>query len=113
MTPAEEAGRAAQALELRKGGVGYAVIAERLGYGSEDAARSAVLPLLAEAVSDRNREAAGLEMLRLDGMLTGLYSKARAGDARAVEQSLRILERQRLLAASLGAETDGGTGEEG
>ena len=111
---AADAGKASQALELRKAGVGYAAIAERLGYAGEDEARAAVVPLLAEAIADEDREAAALERLRLDGMLVGLYAKARAGDARAVEKSLQIMERKRLLALSgSSGEHDGfeGTGE--
>lgn len=111
MTGPDAAGRALQAFELRKAGVGYSTIAERLGYGSEDDARAAVLPLLAEAVADQSRESVALERLRIDGMLAGLWAKARAGDARAVEQSLKLLERQRLLALS-GGDGDG-DGESG
>lgn len=107
MTGPVEAGRAAQAFELRKAGAGYAVIAERLGYAGEDEARDAVRPLLAEAIADDDREAAALERLRLDGMLTGLYSKARTGDPRAVELTLRLEERKRLLALSGGMGADG------
>jgi hypothetical protein len=113
VSAAEAAGRAAQALELRKAGVPYALIAERLGYASEDAARGAVVPLLAEAITDESREAAALERLRLDGMLTGLWSKARGGDSRAIEQSLRIMERKRLLALSGGEEDGYDEGEDG
>jgi len=116
VSAADAAGKASQALELRKAGVGYAAIAERLGYPSEDAARAVVVPLLAEAIADEEREAAALERLRLDGMLVGLYAKARAGDARAVEKSLQIMERKRLLALSgSSGEHDGfqGTGSEG
>lgn len=108
MSKADDAGKAAQALELRKAGVSYAVIAERVGYGSDEAARAAVLPLLAEAVADESREAVALEQLRLDGMLVGLYAKARAGDTRSIEQSLRIMERKRLLALSGGEEGNDG-----
>lgn len=101
-----DAGRALQAFELRKAGVGYSTIAERLGFASEDEARAVVLPLLAEAVTDQSREAVALERLRVDGMLAGLWAKARAGDARAVELSMKLLERQRLLALS-GGDGDG------
>lgn len=102
--------RTARALELRKAGVPYAVIADQLGYASEDAARAEVVPLLAEAVADDTREAVALERLRLDGMLTGLYPKARAGDQAAIRSSLQIMERKRLLALRQGDVNDGAEG---
>jgi hypothetical protein len=94
---AEAAGRAGQALELRKAGVGYALIVKQLRYPDEATARAAVAAVLDEALADEGREAALLERLRLDGMLTGLYPKARAGDSRAIEQTLRLMERKRVL----------------
>jgi hypothetical protein len=74
------------------------VIVERLGFEDEAAARAAVGAVLDDALADEGREAEVLERLRLDGMLTGLYPKARAGDSRAIEQTLRIMERKRVLA---------------
>lgn len=92
--------RASQALEFRKAGVAYSVIAERLGYGSEDAARAAVGAELADHLADDGREATVLEVLQLDGMITGLYAKARGGDIRAIDTTLRLMERRRLLMES-------------
>jgi hypothetical protein len=63
---AAAAGRAAQALELRKAGVGYPLIVKQLGYADEPAARAAVAGVLDEALADEGRERALLERLRLD-----------------------------------------------
>lgn len=97
MSDAVEVGKAAQAFELRKAGVAYVTIAERLGFADAEAVRAVVAPLLEAALEDDRRESAGLELLRVDGMLTGLYAKARAGDVRSADLSLRLAERKRLL----------------
>jgi hypothetical protein len=86
-----------QALELRKAGASYTVIAKQLQFESEDAAREAVTSALADALADEGRERQLLERLRIDSMLMGLWPKARAGDIRAVQETVGLMERKRLL----------------
>ncbi len=81
-----------QAAELRLAGVGYAVIATQLGYDSAADAASAVQAILDLGVEESTETVRRLELERLDSMLTGLWPKARRGDAAVVNRVLRIME---------------------
>lgn len=85
------------ALLARKAGASYALIRQQLGFDSEEEARLAVAGAMADALADNAREAETLERLRLDDMLMGLWPKARAGDIRAVQETVSLMERKRLL----------------
>lgn len=89
--------RWAKALEYRKAGVAYAVIAERLGYADHTGARYAVEKAIATLVREPAEEVRTLELERLDRMMLGLYEKATKGHEGAVDRVLRIMDRRAKL----------------
>lgn len=92
-TEAEE--RAARALELHLAGHSYAAIAKAVGYAHKASALKAVRRALADTETTQDmREAAELELRRLDAMLTGLWALARRGEPEAVDRVMRINRRQ-------------------
>lgn len=104
--------RQAEALELRRAGLGFEEIASRLGVGKSQAHRYVVAGL-ADARAQIRASADELkseDLSRLDAMLTGLWPRARKGEAIAVDRVLKIMERRaRLLgldAPTKIAETD-------
>jgi len=91
-----EAGeRTARALELHLAGHSYAAIAKAVGYAHKASALKAVRRALAATQTSQDmREAAEVELLRLDAMLTGLWALARRGEPEAVDRVMRINRRQ-------------------
>lgn len=89
--------RQRQALELRKAGVGYAKIAESLGYGGPSGAYNAIRSALKRTLQEPADELRSLEVERLDALLLGLWTKAKGGDTWAVDRVLRIMERRAAL----------------
>jgi hypothetical protein len=86
-----------KALELRRAGVTYEGIAERVGYQTRNGAHRAVARVLARnpaADVDAVRE---LETDRLDRLLVAVWPVALKGDAKAVDQVLKIAERRARL----------------
>jgi hypothetical protein len=101
-----------QALELRRAGLGYEAIGAQLGIGKSQAHRL-VQRGLAECraqVTANADELRSEELSRLDGMLQGLWPRARKGEAAAVDRVLKIGERRAKLlgldAPTKVAETD-------
>lgn len=95
--------RTARALELHLAGHSYAAIAKAVGYAHKASALKAVRRALAATQTTRDiREAAELELRRLDAMLTGLWPLARRGEPEAVDRVLRIMARQKDLRDLLG-----------
>lgn len=110
MTVLDPDQRAEKALELHLAGVPYQRIADMLGYANRGGAHKAVGRALAagkppsappapassaEAEDGDDRPThIEVELLRLDAMRTGLWSKARRGDVQAVDRVIRIGERQ-------------------
>ena len=86
-----------QALELRKAGVTYEVIAGQLGYANASGARKAVLSALKATLREPAAELRELELARLDAMLLPLWRPVQAGDEKAVDRALRIMERRARL----------------
>jgi len=86
-----------QALELRKAGVTYEVIAGQLGYANASGARKAVLSALKATLREPAAELRELELARLDAMLLPLWRRVQAGDEKAVDRALRIMERRARL----------------
>lgn len=99
--------RADKAVELRLAGASYGQIARALGYSDRTNARRAVRSRMeAQQATSRGstnaqREAAELELVRLDALLTGLWPKARRGDVQAVDRVLAIEQRRAHLLATL------------
>jgi hypothetical protein len=88
-----------QALELRRAGLGYEAIGERLGLKKSQAHRL-VTRALEEAraqVTANADELRSEELSRLDGMLQGLWPRARKGEVSAVDRVLKIAERRAKL----------------
>ena len=86
-----------QALELRKAGVTYEVIAGQLGYANASGARKAVVSALKATLREPAAELRELELARLDAMLLPLWRRVQAGDEKAVDRALRIMERRARL----------------
>jgi hypothetical protein len=88
-----------QALELRRAGLGYEAIGERLGLKKSQSHRL-VTRALEEAraqVTANADELRAEELSRLDGMLQGLWPRARKGEVSAVDRVLKIAERRAKL----------------
>ena len=89
----DKAERRRKALELRKAGATYEQIGQQLGCNRGNAHKD-----VTEAIQDIYREPAEavlqLEIGRLDVMLLGVWSKAKAGDCQAIDRVLRIQERR-------------------
>jgi hypothetical protein len=88
-----------QALELRRAGLGYEAIGAQLGLGKSQAHRL-VKRALEEAraqVTANADELRSEELSRLDGMLQGLWPRARKGEVTAVDRVLKIAERRAKL----------------
>ena len=86
----------AEALRLRRYGLGYAQIAEKLGC-AQSTAYSYVVDALTETCNTMREDAEvirEMELERLDAMFMSQYSKALKGDDRAVNACLKIMERR-------------------
>lgn len=92
----KETERRRQALELRKGGVHFQVIAEQLGYPAAGNAYRAIMKALKATLQEPADEVRALELERLDRMLLGVWSKAVGGDLKAIDRVLRIMERRAM-----------------
>jgi len=88
-----------RALALRTTGLCYARIAEAMGL-SESGARMCVVRAIGRLeaeVSEAASEVKRLELERLDRMQTALWAKAAKGDTKAIDSSLRVMERRARL----------------
>jgi hypothetical protein len=88
--------RELEAVRLRRAGVEYHDIGEKIGL-SESGAYECVRRVLARVVAEANETGAenlALDLQRLNVMLVGLWPKVLAGDPAAVAAALRILERR-------------------
>lgn len=91
------ADRQRQALELRKAGLSYDLIARRLKYRSRSGAHKAVQTALKKTLREPADELRQLELERLDAMLLGLWPQAQRGNQGAVDRVLKIMERRAKL----------------
>lgn len=89
--------RQRKALELRKQGKTYAVIAVELGYRNTSGAHTAVKSALHKTLSEPAEELRLLEAERLDMLLAAVWPSATNGEPKAVENALRIMERRAKL----------------
>lgn len=89
--------RQRQALELRKAGVSFEIIADRVGYKDASGAYRAVRAALKKTLQEPADELRMTEVARLDQMLLGLWPKAIKGDTWSVDRVLRIMERRAAL----------------
>jgi hypothetical protein len=89
--------RQLRALELRKAGATYDMIAGALGYAHRSGAAQAVQAALKAVVREPAEEVRTLELERLDAMLMALWPAVRNGNFGASAQALRIMERRAKL----------------
>lgn len=88
-----------QALLLRRSGLSYAAIGQRIGL-SKSRAHALVQMGLEDArqqIVTQSDELRTEEISRLDGMLAKVYAKAAKGDLQAVDRVLKIGERRAKL----------------
>lgn len=86
-----------QALELRKAGASYEVIADKLGYSHPSGAHKAVTSALQKTLREPADDLRNLELDRLDAIMLALWQPARQGNQGAVDRILRIMERRSKL----------------
>ncbi|MGB8379640.1 MAG: hypothetical protein WCG47_00100 [Dermatophilaceae bacterium] len=94
--PAERE-RALKALALRREGLPYRDIAERLDWKNEASARSAVTRLLTRIEYDEVAEMRAVEGERLDAMQRAVWAAAISGDTDAIKSVLAIMARRARL----------------
>jgi len=88
--------RQRQALELRKAGATYPMIAERIGL-SLGGAHKAVMAALKATIQEPADDVRRLEVARLDTMILAVWTKVRQGDPAAITVALKIMHRRALL----------------
>lgn len=86
--------REARVLELRKAGLTFKLIAERVGYKTESAAYRAFQRGMQATIQQPADELRALELERLDAMLAALWPFVLKGRGYAVEKALMIQDRR-------------------
>jgi AraC-like DNA-binding protein len=94
-----------KALELRKGGATYDQIADACGYSDPSGARKAVVAAFGELIQEPATEVKSLQVERLNHMLLVLWPKINQGDERAIDTSLRIMDKMDRLMGTEAAST--------
>ena len=95
-----------EALELRRAGVTYDVIAERLWFTTRESAHRSVIRQLERTAPASDNELRQLEADRLDRLHFAVWNDALRGDPAATDRVLRISERRaRLLGLDVGHTT--------
>lgn len=84
-------------LELRKAGLTWDRIAEKLGYSERGAPYKLWKKAIETATRESATEALELELQRLDDMFLGFWAKARTGHGPSADRALRIMERRASL----------------
>jgi len=85
------AARRLRCVELASQGLTYAEIAEAVGYANKSSARKAVVGALSERSVEAVEHLRSVESERLDALQASIWDAALAGDIRAVEGALRII----------------------
>jgi len=94
---AATAERRSKAVAMRLAGIDYDTIAARLGYAGRGAAYTDITRALEANVAEQNRNSDVLrqeELQRLDRLQAGVWAAAAAGDTKAVDTALRIIDRR-------------------
>lgn len=87
--------RASAAFELRKAGLPYDIVAEKVGYKSARSAERAVARILKGKRTARDIDAVlEMELTRLDSLQAVAWRRARQGDLAAIDRILKIMERR-------------------
>lgn len=95
--------RRMKALELHLAGATYELIAEQLGYSDKGHAHRDVAKALADLAPDID-ELGASDVARLNGIITGLWPKARRGDVQAGALVAKLIEQRRAMVADERAE---------
>jgi len=85
------------ALELRKAGATYQMIADKLGYASAKGAHKAVASALKATLREPADGVRELEITRLDAALLAIWRRVQNGDDRAIDRLLGIMKRRSEL----------------
>ena len=91
------ADRQRQALDLRKAGVSFDLIAQQLGYASRQGAHMAVEAALQKTLQAPGDDLRQLDIARLDSLLLAVWPQARQGMLDYVDAALKILTRRAKL----------------
>jgi hypothetical protein len=86
--------KSVRALELRKAGVSYDMIAQQLGYSNKSSAHRAVSKLLDATEKEVVGDLREMELRRLDDLFRSMYPMALKGNFVAVDKCLKIMERR-------------------
>jgi hypothetical protein len=86
-----------KALELRKQGKNYQEIADAVGWPNRSYACRYVMREIRNLPGEEAAEIRKLEMERLDALTDAVWMTAMAGDTRAVETMLKLMERRSRL----------------
>lgn len=94
--PGQATPRQLDALELRKAGLSYAKIGEKLGI-QVAGAQALVSRALRALVQELGEDVIRIERERLDAMHAATWTKVEAGDLDAIDRCLKIAERRAKL----------------
>ena len=83
-----------KALELRRAGASFDVIAQQVGYSSTGGAYKAVQTGLKKLVREPGESVRKLELERLDRLLLAVWHKAVNGDLGALDRALKIIAKR-------------------
>lgn len=88
-----------KAIDLRRAGVGFVEIGQKLGIGKSTAHRmvEAGMESARAQITASSDDLKAQELSRLDGMLLKLYPKAAKGDVQAIDRVIKIGERRAKL----------------
>jgi hypothetical protein len=86
-----------KALEYRKGGLSFRVIAERVGYKDASGAYRAVKAALLDTLQEPADELRQMECARLDQLISAMWPQAIKGSTWHVDRVLSIMERRSRL----------------
>lgn len=82
-----------QALELRKAGASYEVIAKQLGYADSSGAYKSIQRSMKSIIAEPTEELRTVEYERLNQMLLILWERVQQGELGAIDRALSIMDR--------------------
>ena len=82
-----------KALELRKAGASYELIAKQLGYADSSGAYKSVKRSMQSIISEPAEELRAVEYERLNQMLLILWERVQQGELGAIDRALSIMDR--------------------
>lgn len=97
----EEEKKQDDALLMRRMGVSYRDIADKLSFADEQAAMAAVVEALDRRIQETVEQAGSLDLDRLDSLLLTLWPRAKQGNQGAIDRIIKILELRRQTLAEI------------